>query len=193
MRVWRCRRQLPFVACEVACNGCSLNLSGGTATVEGGDAVAGGQWADAPSDLSAGYRDTTAHAVAGGYRVSGRWPFGSGIQHSAWVYGNCRVFDGDTPRLGPGDVPEMRFMLIPANQCEIHDTWHVSGLRATGSNDMEFTELSIPREHTGSVFTERPVQPGPLYLFPLFGLLSVAIAAVTLGNLHNVAGTIKKG
>ena len=54
-----CRRQLPFVACEVACNGCDLSLSEGAATVKGGDAVASGRWADAPSDLSAGYRDTT--------------------------------------------------------------------------------------------------------------------------------------
>jgi len=59
MHIVRCHMQLPFVACKVAHNGGDLSLSRGTATVEGGDAVARGRWADAPSDLSAGYTDTT--------------------------------------------------------------------------------------------------------------------------------------
>src|SRR6516162_6841384 len=57
----RCHMQLPFVACKVVRNGGDLSLSRGTATVEGGDAVARGRWADALSDLSAGYTDTTHH------------------------------------------------------------------------------------------------------------------------------------
>ena len=39
--------------------------------------------------------------VKGGYRVSGRWPFSSGCQHSAWLIGGCLVYDGDQPRLRP--------------------------------------------------------------------------------------------
>ena len=61
MHVVRCHMQLPFVACKVVRNGGDLSLSRGTATVEGGDAVARGRWADALSDLSAGYTDTTHH------------------------------------------------------------------------------------------------------------------------------------
>jgi indole-3-acetate monooxygenase len=117
------------------------------------------------------------------FRVSGRWPFASNSGNCDWLMGGCVVETADGElAIRDGGVPDIRLMLAPAADVVIHDTWHVSGLRGTGSNDMEFTELSIPREHTGSVFTEQPVQPGPLYLFPLFGLLSVAIAAVTLGN-----------
>src|SRR5438309_2853020 len=39
--------------------------------------------------------------VAGGYRVSGRWSFGSGCQESAWMLGSFQVFDGDQPRRHP--------------------------------------------------------------------------------------------
>ena len=124
-----------------------------------------------------------ARTHADGFRVTGRWPFASNSAHCDWLMGGCVVETADGElAIRDGGVPDVRLMLAPAAEVVIHDTWHVAGLRGTGSNDIEFTELHIPREHTGSVFTERPVQPGPLYLFPLFGLLAVAIAAVTLGN-----------
>lgn len=118
-----------------------------------------------------------------GFRVTGRWPFASNSAHCDWLMGGCSVegADGELVRRD-GGAPDVRLMLAPAEEVVIHDTWHVSGLRGTGSNDIEFAELLIPAGRTGSVFTERPVQSGPLYLFPLFGLLAVAIAAVTLGN-----------
>lgn len=117
------------------------------------------------------------------FRVSGRWPFASGSSHCDWLMGGCVIETADGGlATRAGGAPDIRLMLAPASEVVIHDTWHVAGLRGTGSNDMEFAELLIPRELTGSVFTEQPVQPGPLYLFPLFGLLAIAIAAVTLGN-----------
>jgi alkylation response protein AidB-like acyl-CoA dehydrogenase len=106
----------------------------------------------------------------GGFRVSGRWPFASGCRHADWLMGGCLV-DGD-----------VRLMLAPASAFTIHDTWHVMGLRATGSHDIELDGVHIPAERGASVFTDAPVQDGPLYAFPLFGLLAVAIAAVCLGT-----------
>jgi hypothetical protein len=53
---------LLFVACKVVCNGCGLSLSEGTATIEGGAAVASGRWADAPN-LFVDYRDTGNMAI----------------------------------------------------------------------------------------------------------------------------------
>jgi indole-3-acetate monooxygenase len=72
-------------------------------------------------------------------------------------------------------------MLAPAEQFTIHDTWHVMGLRGTGSHDIELDGVYIPAERTASVLGGSPLQPGPLYAFPLFGLLALAIAAVSLG------------
>jgi indole-3-acetate monooxygenase len=105
----------------------------------------------------------------GGFRVSGRWPFASGCRHADWLMGGC-VVDGG-----------MRLMLAPAEAFTIHDTWHVMGLRGTGSHDIELDGVYIPAERTASVLGDPPLQRGPLYAFPLFGLLALAIAAVSLG------------
>src|SRR4051794_2893928 len=105
----------------------------------------------------------------GGFRVSGRWPFASGCRHADWLMGGC-VVDGG-----------MRLMLAPADAFTIHDTWHVMGLRGTGSHDIELDGVHIPAERTANVLGDPPLQAGPLYAFPLFGLLALAIAAVSLG------------
>jgi indole-3-acetate monooxygenase len=120
--------------------------------------------------------------VEGGFRVSGRWPFASGCQHCDWLMGGSvvEVAPGEV-RMLDGGAPDVRLMLAPAADVEIHDTWHVAGLRGTGSHDISFGDLLIAAEHSASVFTDPPVQPGPLYLFPLFGLLAMAIGAVSLG------------
>jgi indole-3-acetate monooxygenase len=122
-----------------------------------------------------------ALAGDGGFTVSGRWPFASGCTHCDWLMGGCVVLDGDQPRLLPNGMPDVRLLLAPATSFTIHDTWHVSGLRATGSHDIELDTVFIPDEHGASVFSDRPQEEGPLYAFPLFGLLAVAIAAVSLG------------
>src|SRR5439155_3931290 len=74
-----------------------------------------------PSITLAGTLNPTGKAVAidGGYRVSGRWGFGSGIQRSTWAIGNCVVFDGDQRRVGADGGPEMRIAIIPTADCQI--------------------------------------------------------------------------
>jgi alkylation response protein AidB-like acyl-CoA dehydrogenase len=122
-----------------------------------------------------------AVAVEGGYRVSGRWPFASGIDHCDWLMGGCLVEEGGDLRRLPGGAPDVRLMLFPAGEAEVIDTWSVSGLRGTGSHDMAVDDLLVPAERSASLISDRPVQPGALYAFPVFGLLALAIAAVTLG------------
>jgi len=124
-----------------------------------------------------------AEPRAGGYLLSGRWPFASGVQHSDWLLGGAVVdapHGGQAPGEG-GGAPEARLMVMPAASIQIIDTWSVSGLRGTGSHDMAVSDELVPAERTVSLSTEAPRHPGPLYCFPLFGLLSVGIAAVSLG------------
>ena len=137
----------------------------------------------APTGVSGGVFAPKGRAVAtmGGFRVTGRWPFGSGCEHCGWLMGGCIVFDGETPRTLLGGRPDVRLVLVPANEVQIHDTWQVAGLRGTGSHDISFDDVFVPVSHTASVFTDPPVAAGPLYTFPLFGLLAVAIAGVALG------------
>jgi alkylation response protein AidB-like acyl-CoA dehydrogenase len=105
-----------------------------------------------------------------GFRVSGRWPFASGCRHCDWLMGGAMV-EGD---------PLPQLMLARASEVQILDTWHVSGLRGTGSEDIVMDGVFVPAGRAGSLFG-RPVAEGPLYAFPAFGLLAVAIAGVALG------------
>jgi len=113
-----------------------------------------------------------ATAMQDGFRVTGRWPFASGCRHCDWLMGGCVVEEGDDVRKLPNGMPDVVLMLAPATEVIVHDTWRVAGLRATGSHDIEFAALRIPAERAAS---------GPLFAFPLFGLLAIAIAGVSLG------------
>lgn len=123
-----------------------------------------------------------AVATGGGFRVSGRWSFASGCQHCDWLMGGSVVEERDGRlRELPNGMPDVRLMLAPAEAVEIVDTWTVSGLRGTGSHDIVFNDLLVPADRSASVFSDTPTATGPLYAFPLFGLLAVAIAGVGLG------------
>jgi len=121
-----------------------------------------------------------AVAVQGGYRATGRWPLGSGCQHSTWIVGNCQIIDGDRPRLGTDGANVTRLLFFRAQDCEILDTWHSIGLRGTGSHDYAVADLFVPAAHSLS-FLEPPVEPGPLFALPTIALFGAVLAAVPLG------------
>ena len=121
-----------------------------------------------------------AVVVDGGYRVTGRWPLGSGCQHSAWIVGGCRILDGDQPRLRPDGAPLMRILFFPAADCEILDTWYSVGLRGTGSHDYAVSDAFVPAARSLS-FRDPPTEPGPLYAMPTIALFATVLAAVPLG------------
>jgi alkylation response protein AidB-like acyl-CoA dehydrogenase len=114
-----------------------------------------------------------------GFTVSGRWPFASGCQHASWFIGHFAVFDGDTPRLQPDGVPEARCGFIPADECEIIDTWTTNGLRGSGSHDWAVKDRFIPEERTLNLAAPRLYRSGPLYTLP--NLLLYKAPAVVLG------------
>lgn len=119
--------------------------------------------------------------VDGGYRASGRWPFGSGSQHCSWLLGGCVVIDDGKPVLLGRGIPDSRMMLFPAADVRIVDTWDVAGLCGTGSHDLEVADLFVPAERAVSLVLDRPCADGPLFRFPVFGLLALGIAAVATG------------
>lgn len=104
--------------------------------------------------------------VAGGYRVTGQWPFGSACHYADWLSGPCLIMDGDAPRLGPDGNPVLLMVLFRRDEAEILDTWHTLGMRGTGSADFRVRDLFVPEhctfvlgpfDHIGSAFS------GPLY------------------------------
>ena len=114
-----------------------------------------------------------------GFKVSGRWPFGSGCQHATWLIGHFLIFDGDSPRILPNGLPETRFGFLPAEECEILDTWNTNGLRGSGSHDWAVKDRFIPEERTFNLAAPTIYRNGPLYALP--NLLLYKVSGVSLG------------
>lgn len=117
----------------------------------------------------------------GNLDVTGRWPFASGSAHCDWLMGGCLVQEGDDVRRTDSGAPDVRLALMPAAATTSIDTWSVAGLRGTGSNDFEVAGVAVPEGRTVSLVSDVAREPGPLYAFPAFGLLALAIGAVGLG------------
>jgi alkylation response protein AidB-like acyl-CoA dehydrogenase len=113
-----------------------------------------------------------AATAPGGYRVTGRWSYGSFIGYGDWVLGNCITEDGG-----------FRLCLFPRDSVEVFDVWHVGGLRATGSNDFQVSDLFVPESHTIPLvdFQPPPRRPGPLYAVPMTSTFVSCVATVVLG------------
>lgn len=118
--------------------------------------------------------------VDGGYRIAGRWAYASGCQNSDWMFMGNIVFDGDKPRMTPSGAPDFRLAVVPTSEVEVLDTWHVFGLRGTGSHDVTVNDLFVPEGRTAAVSLggSGGGEPGAIPMFTLFGL---ALAPVALG------------
>ncbi len=113
-------------------------------------------------------------------RVTGRWQWGSGTQHCTWVGGGTLVVDddGDIAPLADGTVAP--FVLFPRDEITFHDTWHVAGLKGTGSTDYSVDGALAPAGRWVQV-AGVPRLDRPLYRFSFMGALAVGVAAVGLG------------
>jgi alkylation response protein AidB-like acyl-CoA dehydrogenase len=125
-----------------------------------------------------------AIAVPGGYRISGRWMFASGIMHATWMLAVCNLFDADGQALHDEGNAAQRLMLVPKSSVTVHDVWHVSGLRGTGSQSFSAEDVFVPTDYAIRYAAECRRQPGPLYVFTNNGLFAPAFASVALGLAH---------
>ncbi len=140
-----------------------------------------------PATISAGaFRpDGVAHIVDGGYRVSGRWPLGSGSTHANWFTGGCMVMQDGAPILAPTGAPTFREVFFPAADTEIIDTWESTGLRGTASHDYAVHDVFVPASNT-LWFQEPPTVETPLYRMPPIAMFATFIGAVPLGIAHAI-------
>lgn len=116
-----------------------------------------------------------ADPVSGGYRLSGRWSFASGVRHAEWVAAASRVVSDEA------QSPELRMMVLPAAEVTIHDNWQVAGLKGTGSCDITITERFVPACMTWNMLTAPPRRGGPLYRLGLPAFVANEHAAFALG------------
>ena len=121
-----------------------------------------------------------AEAVSGGFRVNGRWSLVSGCELSAWMVLLCIVHDGGKPRLTSAGAPESRFVVLPAQDCEIIDTWTVGGLRGTGSHDVTVKDVFVPVSYAAG-FNDPHALPETRYRMPPFCRVIPGLGAMTLG------------
>lgn len=101
-------------------------------------------YGDGPDTLVANasvQKDVCVKAEKGGFRLSGRWKFASGIDHADWV-----LISGTVSRENDQPSGPPQFMLIPARDWVIEDTWYVSGMRGTGSKDILVEGAFVPTD-----------------------------------------------
>jgi indole-3-acetate monooxygenase len=124
-----------------------------------------------------------ATPINGGYRVSGRFPFSSGCQHSEWVWVGCNVMENGKQRVNANDIPETRTCFLKVSDVEILDTWYTTGLRGTGSHDLVVHDVVVPAERTFCFQDPNLVKrPGPLYAFPLMFIAKGAAPALGIAR-----------
>jgi len=126
---------------------------------------------------------TRAVAVEGGYRVSGKWRFASGVRNATWLGPQCAVFEADgSPRLDANGKPVQRSMAMPIANATVTDVWQVLGLRGTGSDNYEIDDVFVPEAFSfGRDSADDRRETGPLYEMPMTTFFGVAFAGVALG------------
>ena len=139
-------------------------------------------WAEPRAVVTNGPPTSASIAVPvdGGYRLSGHWNFSSGSDHATWIAALApigqpgQVLDGARNREGA------RMLLMPRDEVQFVDLWHVHGLRGTGSFSFQIDDMFIPNERTYEAEGE-PGEDGPLYVIPRTLLFGSGFATVALG------------
>jgi alkylation response protein AidB-like acyl-CoA dehydrogenase len=134
-----------------------------------------------------------AECVPGGYRLSGRWQFGSGITHCDWVAGGAFIYRDGRPEPSPaGDPHDSRVMMVRREQVEVLDTWHTTGLAGSGSCDYTISDVFVPVEHTFSFDTVRscagPLAQPEAFMRNMPGV-PLGVARAALDHVREIAST----
>jgi len=124
--------------------------------------------------------------VEGGFRISGKWRFASGCDHSAWSFLAAIVPNADGP-------PTDWRVLVPKSDYRIIDTWNVSGLRATGSRDIVVEDAFVPAHRAirqvdlfNCAGPGQAVNTAPLYRIPFGQVFAMSVSTLILGGLQGM-------
>jgi alkylation response protein AidB-like acyl-CoA dehydrogenase len=144
--------------------------------------VAHSIWIDTPRSIVANTPVATAQAVVvpGGYRVTGRQGFSTGCRHAPWLAARALVVENGQLRLEDGQ-PEQRYLFVPVAEAELLDTWHVRGMRGTGTYDFAVNDVFVPAERTVLQAGAPLLETGPFYQIPRSLLFASADAGIALG------------
>lgn len=122
-----------------------------------------------------------AEKVAGGYRLSGKWPFASGVDASQWMMLAAPVTHSD-------GATEPRFFLVPRSDYTTVDNWHAMGLAGTGSKEVVAEKIFVPEHRSlaasqgkGAPHPGSAANQGPLYKLAWYALFGFVNGATALG------------
>lgn len=145
------------------------------------------RWAEelfgSPDAVAGGFAAPVGRArpVEGGLRVTGRWQWGSGTQHCTVIGGGVLLVDEEGAVAPRDDGLLAPFVLLDRDDVTFHDTWHVLGVRGSGSTDYEVVDAFVPEGRWVELTRPTPTVDGPLYRFGLFSLLAGGIGATAVG------------
>ena len=154
-------------------------------------------WTNTPRSVVSNSPSPTAKAVAvpGGYRVTGRQPFSTGIKHASWVAAHAQVIENGVVRQHNGK-PEARYCLIPKREVEVIDAWHTKGMRGTGTHTFDVKDVFVPEARTVFPRGAQLISPGPRYKIPVTlgfaagdGMVALGLARNCLEAFYEVAGS----
>jgi indole-3-acetate monooxygenase len=140
-------------------------------------------WIDTPRSVVSNTPAATAQAVVvpGGFRVTGRQGFSTGCRHASWVASHAQVIDNGQPRLLGNGEPETRYLFVPMAEVERLDTWHVRGLRGTGTHHFAVHDVYVAAERSVLATAAPVLETGPLYQIPRTLLFASGDASVAMG------------
>lgn len=127
-----------------------------------------------------------AETVEGGFRVTGRWEWATGINHADWVMVNCIV---------PGEMGP-RFCVLPLGDVTVEDVWRTAGMVATGSNTVVANDVFVPAHRTlGAAFMKfapapgEALHPGSTVGYAMSAALAIVAATPALGAAEGALET----
>ncbi|MCP3984855.1 MAG: acyl-CoA dehydrogenase [bacterium] len=117
----------------------------------------------------------------GGFTLSGKWNFGSGIGHSEYVAAGFMPVRDGVPLMGENGLPDMRVAILPRKDIRFTDGWYVQGLKGTGSFDYEVHEVFVPEVRTYPLFTRNPHRGGDVFRLGIMPIVAAGHGAWAMG------------
>src|SRR6185312_8263330 len=126
-----------------------------------------------------------AEKADGGFRLSGHWRFSSGCHYAEWALLGGAVQGGD------GAPPDIRLFMVPRAEYRVVDVWRVSGLCATGSDDILVDHVFVPEHRTRRMIDNlqcvgagQAVNRSPLYRIPFGQIFFRGVSSPAIGALQ---------
>ena len=117
-----------------------------------------------------------------GYRLTGKWSYGSGVLHSDYLHSGAVIVENGALRMRPGtNEPEMLTFIVPTREAKILGNWDVLGLRATGSVDYALDNVFVPADYTHLAESTDPMRGGSFYTIGIIGMTTIGHTGFAMG------------